>query len=375
MQEAVITVRNAQDVPDTTARVIVQNKIEYTPKISVIIPVYNTEEYLRECLDSVIGQTLKEIEIICVDDGSTDNSLNILKEYAQKDERITILAQENLHAGVARNAGIAIAKGDYLHFMDSDDWLVHDGYQKILEAIEFKNIDFCKFRTYGFCNERKMVIKDGYCNVSFLEEDKFDTIYNINNDLNIVINLPDSPWSGIYKRSFVVDKNIRFDSLKISNDVSFFFKCVVLAENIFVSSVYVYYYRRNVKGSLIDMRMKNFHLMINLYEIVEKIVLKCDDNIKSAILSKLCHSMKSWYGRFYDMSIDDYRMHRYVFDIMKKFVMLYGHCYLKKSFCCQFDKKPLKIVRGKRLREFYFFDRLIFVWSKSRKGFVSYQKT
>ena len=87
-QNKFITVKNAEGDPDTTAEIVIQNKINYEPKVSVIIPVYNVEEYLRECLDSVINQTLKEIEIICVDDGSTDSSLEILKEYAKKDKRV-----------------------------------------------------------------------------------------------------------------------------------------------------------------------------------------------------------------------------------------------------------------------------------------------
>ena len=93
--EQMITVKNAEGEPDTQAKILIQNKVNYTPKVSVIIPVYNVEEYLRECLDSVVNQTLKEIEIICVDDGSTDNSLEILKEYAKKDNRISVLTQEN----------------------------------------------------------------------------------------------------------------------------------------------------------------------------------------------------------------------------------------------------------------------------------------
>ena len=117
-----ITVKNADGEPDTTAKILVQNKISYTPKVSVIIPVYNVEKYLRECLDSVVNQTLREIEIICVDDGSTDSSLDILKEYASKDNRITVIGQQNLHAGVARNAGLAVARGEYLSFLDSDDF-------------------------------------------------------------------------------------------------------------------------------------------------------------------------------------------------------------------------------------------------------------
>ena len=117
-----ITVKNAEDEPDTIAEIYIQNKIDYIPKISVIIPVYNVEEYLAQCLETVINQTLKDIEIICIDDGSTDNSLYILKKFAEKDKRITILKQKNLHSGVARNAGLAAAKGKYLSFLDSDDF-------------------------------------------------------------------------------------------------------------------------------------------------------------------------------------------------------------------------------------------------------------
>ncbi len=90
-------------------------------KISVIIPVYNAEKYLRECLDSIVKQTLQEIEIICIDDGSTDNSLAVLREYERKDERLKIIEQANSGAGVARNAGMKAARGEYLAFMDADD--------------------------------------------------------------------------------------------------------------------------------------------------------------------------------------------------------------------------------------------------------------
>ena len=93
----IIKVKNAEGETDTQATVIVKNNINYTPKVSVIIPVYNVAEYLPECWAIFIKQTLKEIEIICVDDGSTDNSVEILKEYASKDNRITVIVQKNLH--------------------------------------------------------------------------------------------------------------------------------------------------------------------------------------------------------------------------------------------------------------------------------------
>ena len=93
------------------------------PKISVIIPVYNVEKFLRECLDSVVNQTMRDIEIICINDGSTDGSLDILKEYAKKDDRIIVINQTNGWLSAARNSGLKIAKGEYIQFVDSDDYL------------------------------------------------------------------------------------------------------------------------------------------------------------------------------------------------------------------------------------------------------------
>ena len=95
------------------------------PKISVIIPVYNVEKYLRECLDSLLNQTFKDIEIICVNDGSTDGSLNILNEYASKDSRFIIINQNNQGLSAARNNGLNVAKGDYVAFLDSDDYILN----------------------------------------------------------------------------------------------------------------------------------------------------------------------------------------------------------------------------------------------------------
>ena len=99
-------------------------------KVSVIMPVYNVEKYLHQCMDSLVQQTLTDIEIICVDDGSTDNSLAILQEYAQRDSRIIVLQQKNSGAGVARNTGMKIVKGEYLAIVDSDDFFELDMLEK-----------------------------------------------------------------------------------------------------------------------------------------------------------------------------------------------------------------------------------------------------
>ena len=108
------------------------------PLVSVIVPVYNMSKYLRQCLDSVLSQTLKEIEIICVDDGSTDDSLEILSEIAVKDSRVRVLQQENKGSGAARNYGISEARGEYIAFMDSDDWYPSDDVLEVLYGLAKK---------------------------------------------------------------------------------------------------------------------------------------------------------------------------------------------------------------------------------------------
>ena len=113
-------------------------------KVSVILPVYNVSDYLRQCMDSIVGQTLKDIEIICVDDGSTDDSLAILKEYEAKDQRVKVIQQANAGAGAARNKGLEIATGEYLSFLDSDDFFEPDMLEKAIPKRKKKNWQICR---------------------------------------------------------------------------------------------------------------------------------------------------------------------------------------------------------------------------------------
>ena len=118
-----------------------------TPEISVIIPVYNQELYLEQCLDSVLGQTLRDIEVLCIDDGSLDRSAEILKRYAKQDPRLTVIQQENQGAGTARNCGLRLAKGKYLSFLDSDDFFEPDMLLKAYQRAEKEKADFVVFNS------------------------------------------------------------------------------------------------------------------------------------------------------------------------------------------------------------------------------------
>ena len=128
------------------------------PLISVIIPVYNVEKYLRRCLDSVVAQTYRNLEIICVDDGSVDESGKICDQYAVRDARIKVIHQENQGLSAARNRGLDAAEGAYIAFVDSDDYILEDMYKKMLDKLLNYNVDLCVCQwQYEFSDGRQVV--------------------------------------------------------------------------------------------------------------------------------------------------------------------------------------------------------------------------
>ncbi len=139
-------------------------------KISVIIPIYNVELYIEECLKSVINQTLKDIEIICVNDGTPDNSMKIIQKYAKKDDRIVIINKENGGQSTARNAGLEVAKGKYIYFMDSDDYILEETLEELYDKLEENKLDIIYFDADSFYESEEL--KDEY--------KKFDNYYKRN---------------------------------------------------------------------------------------------------------------------------------------------------------------------------------------------------
>ena len=128
------------------------------PAISVIVPIYNVEPYLGECLDSLCGQTLRNIEIIGVDDGSTDGSGALLDEYAAKDKRIIAVHQKNAGVSAARNAGMRLARGEYLAFVDGDDWMERTAYEDILQKLQGRILSFSGIQVFMAVNYALLVL-------------------------------------------------------------------------------------------------------------------------------------------------------------------------------------------------------------------------
>ena len=172
-------------------------------KLSVIVPVYNVEKYLAACLDSLLAQTLKDIEIICVDDGSTDNSPKILKQYAKKDKRIRIITKKNGGQSSARNAGLKLVKTEFVAFVDGDDILVPNAYEIAVSKMT-DDIDFVHFgiQTIGAKDAKAQKDDDNYYAIKFNGKTKITT--------DLMLSVDVSPCNKIFRKSIIDKYGIRF---------------------------------------------------------------------------------------------------------------------------------------------------------------------
>lgn len=213
-----------------------------TPLISVIIPVYNVEKYLHRCLDSVIAQTYQNLEIICVDDGSIDESGRICDQYAVRDARIKVIHQENQGLSAARNRGLDAAEGEYIAFVDSDDYILEDMYKKMLDKLLNYNVDLCVCQwQYEFSDGRQVVKRKNidptiYGRKASLEFARF--LYMGNYENGVVV----AAWNKLYRRA-LLDK-IRFEG-RIHEDEAFCGRIMAKNISVYVMEEQFYVYAQN----------------------------------------------------------------------------------------------------------------------------------
>lgn len=222
-------------------------------KFSVIIPVYNVEKYLKECLDSLINQTFKNIEFIFINDGSTDNSVQIIEEYAQKDARIKLITQQNQGQGIARNNGIKLAKGEYIAFIDPDDWVDLELFQELNTFIEQRHPDVLQFDFYEFY-EYSGITKPYNLAKKFKRKFNYDLTkknYYSWKDCNnrCLTRLSPLCWNKVYSKQFLIDNNIVFAPNKFGEDLLFSHNVLFSAEKIYVLDKYLYYYRHRANSA------------------------------------------------------------------------------------------------------------------------------
>ena len=209
-------------------------------KVSVIVPVYNVEKYLKRCLDSLINQTLSDIDIICINDGSKDSSLQILEQYAQKDSRIVIYNQENSGLSVARNTGLEHASGEYIGFVDSDDWVDLDFYEKLYNSAKNNNADIAVadfIREHPNKKPKRLKLKEE--KIYTTPEDKF---------MICKVHREGCVWNKIYRTEFIKSINLKFVPKMYYEDRDFTIRSLYFSKKLVTTPNTYYRYFVNPKS-------------------------------------------------------------------------------------------------------------------------------
>ena len=242
-------------------------------KVSVIIPIYNVSQYLRECLDSVLGQTLQELEIICVNDGSTDNSLEIVREYAQRDPRIVVITGPNGGYGKAMNKGLDIAAGEYIGIVEPDDYIVPEMFEKLYHTAAEQDLDLVKADFYRFTRDldgtehRQYILLDEtgqrYGQLLCPAEDPGCIRFTMNT------------WAGIYRRAFLEKYHIRHNETPGASfqDNGFFFQTFVYARRAMILNTPCYCNRRDNPNSSVKSKEKVYCMNVE-YDYIRDLLMR-----------------------------------------------------------------------------------------------------
>ena len=262
-------------------------------KISVIIPVYNTGKFLEKCLESVIKQSLKEIEIICVNDGSTDNSLEILQDFAKKDKRIVVVNQKNRGASPTRNKGLKATKGKYIYFIDSDDYLEERTMlEEIYNKCEENDLDMVVFDYYNDFGNRKEYVKN--------IEISNDILINKEEYIKDLINgkWGISIWGKLVKKDIFIENSIKFpENIFMGEDLLTSLKLVFFSKKVGkLNKAFYNYVQHENQGTKITKKEKAYEDLFYLYMEIEKFLKKQNiffkyKNVFYSRIFQMCRTM------------------------------------------------------------------------------------
>lgn len=268
------------------------------PLVSVIIPVYNVEKYFGVCMHSVLSQTLENIEIICIDDCSSDDSSKLLEYYALKDKRVKILRNEyNSSLGFSRNAGMKHSKGKYIFFLDSDDWINRDALEILYKEAELYNLELLFFKLINFDDDKRMFYTTDYYDMEFL--DKFEHVIFNHLDLEPeeVFEMTESACSKLYLKSFLDELNFQFPVRLIHEDNPSFLEIITSAKKVSIINKYLFNRRRRL-GSITQFKGKDILDIIIILEKMFKIIYNNPELYKrynNVLLNRIIFMLKIKY--------------------------------------------------------------------------------
>ena len=236
--------------------------------VSVIVPVFNTEKYLKKCIESILNQSLRNIEIIFIDDGSTDNSLTIIEEYAKKDKRIKIISKLNEGQGIARNMGITEACGQYIAFIDSDDFVEKDMLEKLYNTSKKNNLDICMCKISTYDEVTQDINNDLWYYSLGVFNDFKKRVFNHEDTIEFTCEISVTPVNKLYRRVFLLENNCLFAENYIFEDELFFYDVYLNAKRVSVVHENLYYYRVNRIGSTVKSVDKNYSDILSIFKLI-----------------------------------------------------------------------------------------------------------
>lgn len=309
--------------------------------ISIIIPVFNCEEFLYVCLNSVLKQTFSNFEVICIDDCSTDSSLEILEYFSRKDSRIKLLKNSrNRGPGYCRNQGLNNALGKYIFFLDADDWINPDALELLYSKSEKLNLDALIFKAIVFHNNEKKFNYEMYYNMDnfhIFEHEIFNPSQSESLFLN---NLAASPWIKLYNKSFLDDYNIRFTNENlIQEDEAFYLDILLHAKRISFLNCYLYNRRRrdnsimSLSGERLLDNVQIANIMVKscldnrkIYECHKKEILSYIFNIINSKYDKINEEYKTIFfestKKLFDKCLNEYRIKKDIFENVNKDILI-----------------------------------------------------
>ena len=285
-------------------------------KVSILVPVYNVEVYLEECLESIRQQTLKEIEVICVNDGSSDGSLDILKAYEKKDPRFKVISQKNGGYGKAMNVASQYAKGDYIGIVEPDDFIKLSMYEDLYSFAYQYDLDFVKADFYRFLRKENGDMQLFYNKLDETGE-SYGKLVNPSEKPHVAcFNM--NTWSGIYKRSFLEVNNIRYHETPGAafQDNGFFWQTTIYAQKaMFINKAY-YMNRRDNPNSSVNSKEK-VYCMNDEYAYIKNILQKNPDVWQRF---KHIYTLKKFHNYIFTLNrIADVYKREYINEISKDF--------------------------------------------------------
>lgn len=267
------------------------------PKLSIIIPVYNVEKYLPKCLGSILEQPFKDLEVICVNDGSTDGSLDVLQKIKKNDDRVVIIDKKNEGSGIARNIGLSTAQGEYVYFIDSDDWLEDDVLAKIIAKADELQTDILVFGGLSYYNGKG---QNGAYSKNKLPKKYFGKVVSAKDIKKDIFKFPSTAWTKLYRRSFLIKNEIKFQNIRAGQDQLPFFHSMITAERIAILPENIYCYQKNREGSVTSVKKKKSFSPIYVFYGIEEMLEKTGmmEEYRDIFVNKYFSKATSWLGKF-----------------------------------------------------------------------------